>query len=149
MVASDGQYDAMLDGRVRADIARLRRKRSIFAFLSIMVILTEVTLGVLILVAVMRDASGTDAIIISSISTVLLTIDVSFSIRERAAAHHSTLTQLVGIRNRMRYPQSSPLWQDYHSIKAFDKINYIEAMCDCFSWTVPVPDPRPLPPELP
>lgn len=132
-------YDATLDVRVRADIVRFRFKRTVFAALSIVLILSELVLGVIILVLHVRNPLGTEAIVLSSASAFLLAVDVSFGIRERASSHHATLNQLIGIRNQMRYPTTSPLWQEYGTVKAYTKINYIEAVCDGCSWRLPAP----------
>ena len=143
VLPAGAQYDAVLDARVQADVVRYRFKRTVFAALSILLILSELMLGACILLVHVRDpqsdASIASLVVLSSVSAFLLTLDVSFGIRERASSHHATLMQLIGIRNQMRYPTSSPLWQEYGSIKAFTKINYIEAVCDGCAWRLPQP----------
>ena len=134
------QYDVVLDERVKEDVVRFRFKRTVFAALSIVLILGELILGVSILLTHINNPYGTEAIVLSSMSAFLITLDVSFGIRERASSHHATLNQLIGIRNQMRYPTTSPLWQEYGSVRAYSKINYIEAVCDgCCSWRLPAP----------
>ena len=132
-------YDANLDTRVQADVVRYRFKRTVFAALSILLILSELVLGISILMLHVNNPLGTEAIVLSSVSAFLLALDVSFGIRERASSHHATLNQLIGIRNQMRYPTTSPLWQEYGTVKAYTKINYIEAVCDGCSWRLPMP----------
>lgn len=132
-------FDPILDTRVRADIVRFRFKRTVFAALSIVLILGELMLGVAILMLHVRNPLGTEAIVLSSVSAFMLALDISFGIRERASSHHATLNQLLGIRNQMRYPTTSPLWQEYGTVKAYTKINYIEAVCDGCSWRLPQP----------
>lgn len=138
------EYDAALDARVRADIATSRRRRTVFATLSVLLILGELMLGVAILLTHAQDPYGDQAIVLSSVSAFVITLDVSLGIRERAAAHHATLNQLRGVRNQMLYPSSSALWQEYASIRAFTKINYVEAMIDGWcSWSVAGSTPPP------
>lgn len=134
------QYDATLDARVRSDIVRCRFKRSVFAALSLLIIVGQLSISAAILVTTVRapdQAHGALAIVLSAFSAFLLTLDASLSIRERASVHHATLTQLTSIRNQMQYPNTSPLWQEYGDVRAYSKINYIEAICDCCSWRVP------------
>ena len=136
--ASGVLYDAALDARVTADIVRYRQRRSVFSALSICLIVSELMLGVAVLFAHINDTHGAQALVLASTSAFLLTLDVSFGIRERAAAHHATLNQLLGIRNQMLFPASSTLWQEYGTVRAYTKINYVEAVLDGCSWYVPV-----------
>lgn len=128
-------FDALLDERVRTDIVHYRSRRSVFAFLSLLLILAELFLGVSILVAHLNgDPYSTNILVLSSVSAFLITMDVSLGIRERAGAHHATLNQLLGIRNQLRFPSTSILWQEYSTVRAYTKINYIEATLDGCSW---------------
>lgn len=137
-------YDAALDARVQADIVRHRRRRSLFAALSLVVIVGQLGLGVAMLGTTLHSpeegAYGTQAIVLSALSTFLITLDVTLGIRERAAAHHAALYGLLGIRAQLRHPNASPLWADYATIRAHTKINYIDAVADaCCAWPVAAP----------
>lgn len=139
VLPASAQYDAVLDARLQADVVRFRCRRTVFSALSIVVILSEILLGIAILLTHLSDPHDTQAIVYSSVSAFVITIDVTFGIRERASAHHATLNQLLSIRNQMRYPSTSPLWQEYGSVRAYTKINYIEAVFDGCSWRLPTP----------
>ena len=152
VLPANDTYDPRLDARVRSDVVRYRFKRSLFAALSVLIIMGELLLGVGILLLHVRNPHGTEALALSSVSAFLITVDVAFGIRERASAHHATLNRLLGIRNQMRYPDTSPLWSEYSSIRAYSKINYLEAVFDSCSWSLPDPIEAPTgvaPPPLP
>ena len=145
------QIDTTLDDRVRNDIGRYRFRRGVFAALSVCVIFAELTFGVATVLATLaahnEETTSTHVFVYSAVSAFVITVDVAFGIRERASAHHATLNQLIGIRDQMRNPGSSPLWQEYGTIRAYSKINYIEAVFDSCTWTVP--PPLAIPPTLP
>ena len=138
--------DAALDAQVTFDIVRYRLRRAVFAMLSLVIIVSELGLGIALLLTHSQEPYGAQAVVLSSVSTLVLTLDVSLGIRERASAHHATLNTLVGIRNQVRHPNASPLWQDYATARAFTKINYVEAMMDYCSWreTGVPPEPHPV-----
>ena len=131
-------YDPVLDELTLTDIARYRFKRSVFAILSIVLITTEMVCSVGLLLASLNE-HHTEALVFAAVSAFVLSVDISFGIRERASSHHATLSSLRGIRSQMRYSETSPLWQEFHQIKSYDKISYIEAACDVFSRSVPAP----------
>ena len=131
-------YDAELDHRVSHDIVRFRFRRSVFAALSIVIVFGELFFGVAVLVSAISQPESMQALVFSALSAFVITIDVSLGIRERASAHNATLNQLIGIRNQMRYPETSVLWQEYGQVKSYSQINYIESLFDCCSYTVPV-----------
>jgi len=130
-------YDAELDARVSSDIVRFRFRRGVFSVLSLIVIVGELFFGVAFLVTALQHPGSMQAFIYSTMSTFLITLDVTLGIRERASAHNATLNQLIGIRNQMRYPQTSLLWQEYGDIQAYSKINYFEAIFDTCYYTLP------------
>lgn len=131
--------DPELDARLAVDIARARRRRTVFALLSVGVVASEVVLAAALLLATMRDAAE-DAVSFAAISTFVLTFDAAFGLRERAAAHHAALLQLRGIRDQMRHPLTSPLWQEYGAVRAYTRISYLEAVFDGLGRA---PDPPP------
>lgn len=122
-------FDSDLDNRVARDIAVYRRRRAIFSFLAILVVLSELTLAVALFLATLDD-NLEYAIIVSSVSALVITFDIALAIRERAASHHATLNSLLGIRAQMRHPATSMLWQEYHDVRSHQRINYIDALLD-------------------
>ena len=122
-------FDATLDERISEDLDVSRRRRSLFAFLSILIILSEIGTSIALLIASVRNDSHT-AFLLSATSAFTITLDATLGIRERASYYHSSMALLRGIRTQLRHPSTAPLWSEYASVRASRKINYIEAACD-------------------
>ena len=137
IVTGNEAYDPVLYNRIEVDIVRYRCRRSVFALLSLLIILGQLSVGVGIVVANVAHSDaedyGSEIVVLSSISAFLITMDISLGIRERAAANHAVMQNLFGMRNQMKFPRSSALWQEYGNIKAFARVNYIEAVFDLCS----------------
>lgn len=131
--------DLELDRRVTSDIAVFRRRRAVFSFLSIFVVMSELTLAVALFLATLQDDLQS-AVIASSVSALVVTFDIVLAIRERASCHHATLQTLLGIRAQMRKPESSLLWQEYHDVQAMKRINYVDSLLDSCCGVDIVPD---------
>lgn len=133
-------FDSNLDNRVSRDISRFRAKRALFSALSIVVVTSELSLAAALLASSLND-DYESMFVLSALSTFILTLDVTVGIRERASCHHATVNALMGIRQQMRAPQSSLLWQEYYGIQGVRKINYIDSVldiCDCKLPSAPV-----------
>lgn len=124
--------DAELDALVVAQIGRTRFRRAMFALLSLVVIVAEIGLAVALLVVSVRDDDAASGAIVyfSAASTLVLTMDASLGIRERAASNHAKLNQLLGIRLQLQNPGTSHLWAEYADAMAHSRVNLVEAVLD-------------------
>lgn len=122
-------YDAELDNRVASDIRTVRTRRALFSFLSLFVVVSELSLSVALLASTLA-ADMQMAVVFSAVSTFVLTMDATLSIRERASCHNAALATLVGIRAQMRNTGTSVLWQEYYGVQGVRKISYLDAVLD-------------------
>ena len=129
-------YDPALFVRVCGDIRRYRRRRAVFALLSLLIIVTELALSAATLVASLRAPYATASIAFAALSTFLITADAALGIRERASSSHAALNHLLGMRDQMCHPLTAALWQEYGHVRAHAKINYLEAVCDACACSV-------------
>ena len=80
------------------------------------------------------------AYVFSAVSALLITIEGTFGIRERAASTFSTVNRLKGIQGQLQFsnvrltPSLDDIWAEYSSIHADRKVNYLEGimmLCEC------------------
>lgn len=122
-------YDEQLLQKVRVDIAHMKRRTAIYSLLSLILIFSEIGFAVM---ATLSTAFGEieAGYSLSAASALVLTIDASLSIQQRAIGCHTSLRRLVGIENTMLYAtnDTSPLWAEYTSLHSERRVSYIDGV---------------------
>ena len=132
--------DSVLETRVRQDLHIFRRRRAIFSLLSIVLIVAELFFSISLFFASVNDEFEV-ILSLSAIQAFLVSVDLTFGIRERASLNHVMLVQMRGVLHQIHYPETSLLWQEYSTISSSKKINYCDAVFDlCAPPPVELPD---------
>ena len=122
-------YDERLLEKVKIDISLMKRRTAIYSLLSLILILSEISFAVF---ATMTTAFGEIEIgySLSAASALILTIDASLAVQQRAIGSHTALRRLIGIQNTMLYATSetSPLWDEYTALHSERRVSYIDGV---------------------
>lgn len=124
--------EAALLSRVEADILSFKRRTAIYSFFSLVFVVSQVsvaTASTMFLVSEYFELGY----IFSAITALLVTIEGSLAVRERAASSFATVQRLRGIHLQIRHvpdPDSrlAPLWEDFADALASRKLNYVEGI---------------------
>ena len=121
-----------LDVTVSVAIAERRRKLAIYSSVSLVTIVLEIGLALFaafMMANAMYDASTAATMLV----TVVVTIDTSLRIRERAAAHHAAYIRLRHIQYRISREASGatthPLLEEYEEIQMSAPVDLISGAC--------------------
>lgn len=115
--------------KVDADILSFKRRTSIFSLLSVCFIFAQISAATLSTMLVVSEYFET-GYVFSAIAALLITVEGSLGIRERAASTFSTVHRLQAIKVRIENvgSTSSPLWEEYAETHILRKVNYVEGM---------------------
>lgn len=123
-----------LRNRVDQDLRSFKTRCGVYCALSLIFILSEVTTACMATVLSISQYIEY-AYVFSAISALLITIEGTFGVRERAASTFSTVNRLQGIQNHIQMYNSvrnsnslDELWTEYNSIHADRKVNYLEGI---------------------
>ena len=123
-----------LRNRVDQDLRSFKVRCGVYCSLSLIFILSEVTTACMATVLSISQYIEY-AYVFSAVSALLITIEGTFGIRERAASTFSTVNRLKGIQNNIQMHNSitrnhnlDELWTEYNSIHSDRKVNYLEGV---------------------
>ena len=122
-----------LRNRVERDLRTFKIRCGVYSSLSVIFILSEVTTACMATVLSISEYIQY-AYVFSAISALLITIEGTFGVRERAASTFSTVNRLRGIENNLEliglrtYAKLDDMWLEYNSIHADRKVNYLEGI---------------------
>lgn len=115
--------------RVEADVKAFKLRTAIFSAIALLFVLAQITTATF---ATMLSISQylEMGYVLSGVTALLVTMESTLGIRERAASAFATVQRLEGIRLQLVEASfsSSPLWQEYSDTHASRRLNYIEGL---------------------
>ena len=130
----DSNVSTSLQNRVDTDLRSFKIRCGVYCSLSVIFILAEITTACMATILSISQYIEY-AYVFSAVSALLITIEGTFGIRERAASTFSTVNRLKGIQNHLqmyvtttRNNNLDELWTEYNSIHADRKVNYLEGI---------------------
>ena len=129
MIIERYAQDDVLEAEVVASIKRSRQRRGIFCMLSILIVFCEIGASIAMLIFAINNMIE-ETLIFSAVSTLVLTVDVSLAVRERAQAHHTALTLMLSVLRQMQNPSSAVLHQQLQDAKSVIRLSYIDGALD-------------------
>ena len=117
--------DKVLLDRVQGEMAIFRRRTGIYSVASLLFILIEITTATFSTIASVQGLVSL-GFVLSAVAALVLTVEVTVGVRERAIGAHTTFQRLRAIESTMLYGESDPLWDEYNAIHAERKVNFVD-----------------------
>jgi hypothetical protein len=121
--------DPRLLHRVTADLRSFKRRTSVYCAVSLAMVLAQTATAT---ASTVLGFSGNfeSSFTLSAITALLVGLDGTVGIRERAASAFATVQRLEGIRLQLTQADgvTSWLWQEYSDTHSFRRVSYIEGI---------------------